>query len=513
MPLVPAGDDVHANSGYIDVNTEIGPPHGRQAGADPEDLARERRSHGVRFAMVRHRNALWGMAGGMGPTLPGNRLAMEATDRDPGLLPIAALAPERPARSAEEDAIHARAAGFWLEGRAAPTGRSVSTDPLIRWAARMGKPLFVPIAAWGDATAIGAATAGLGVPVILVGAHYTNSIDDLAAAERWEHLYLETSRMAHFRAIETAVGALGPERVLFGTGAPVRAIQSSLNAISQARISDDAKRAILGGNATRLFGLAPRPVVLPTVALPARAIDVHAHTGPMLWDGPDLPDDQLLPELARQNGTRMTVSSSVLAIVADTEAGNLSTVESCRSIPNRFGYLVGDPNDLDATRAQIARWGESPGIVGIKVHSQWSGQPTASPAMWELFNVLADYGRPVKIHNDGDGWDQALKRIAAAHPRLPIIVAHAGPGIPSLEGAALTATTDNIYLEMSSTYANIGIVRKMVGIVPRHKFLFGTDVPLIDPAFVLGTYQDAGFPADQEPAVYYDNAARLFGLD
>lgn len=511
MTAASAGHE-SGDHGYIDVNTEIGPLHGRQAGADPDDLARARRSHGVRLALVRHRNALWGAAGGMGPTASGNRLTLEAADRDPGLLPIAALAPEREGGSLADETVQRRAAGFWLEGRAAPNGRSAATDALVHAAARMGRPIFVRVDTWGDATAIGAATAGLGVPVILVGAHYAHSVDDLAAAERWEHLYLETSRMGQFRAVETAVEVIGAERLLFGSGAPVRAVQPALNAIAQARIPDDAKRAILGGNATRLFGLEPRPVRLPVVDLPARAIDVHAHTGPMLWEGPELPDDQLLPELRRQNGTRFAVSSSLLAIVADTEAGNLGTVEVCRSIPNRFGYLVGDPNDLDATRAQIDRWGSAPGIVGVKVHSSWSGQPTASPAMWELFNVLADYGRPVKIHNDGDGWDQALLRIARAHPRLPIIVAHAGPGVPTLEGAALTAETDTIYLEMSSTHATIGTVRRMVEMVPRHKFLFGTDVPLIDPAWVLGTYQDAGFPADQLDAVFYANAARLFGL-
>jgi hypothetical protein len=30
---------------------------------------------------------------------------------------------------------------------------------------------------------------------------------------------------------------------------------------------------------------------------------------------------------------------------------------------------------------------------------------------------------------------------------------------------------------------------------------------------VLGTYQDAWIPDDQQDAVYYDNAVRLYGLD
>jgi predicted TIM-barrel fold metal-dependent hydrolase len=48
--------------------------------------------------------------------------------------------------------------------------------------------------------------------------------------------------------------------------------------------------------------------------------------------------------------------------------------------------------------------------------------------------------------------------------------------------------------------------------VPAHKFMFGTDAPLLPPGFVLGTYQDAEIPPARQAVVYYDNAARLFGL-
>ena len=182
-------------------------------------------------------------------------------------------------------------------------------------------------------------------------------------------------------------------------------------------------------------------------------------------------------------------------------------------MPTRLGYLVADPNDLPATRDQIRRWGDAPGIVGAKVHCQWSERLTGSPQIWELFKVLADYGKPVKIHNDGEDWDEHLLRIARQHPRLPIIIAHGGLGFPDTPGANLTAAADNVYFEMCSSFAQIEAVREVVRIIPRHKFMFGTDAPLLEPSFVLGTYQDADIPARQQADVYYNNAARLFGID
>jgi len=97
----------------------------------------------------------------------------------------------------------------------------------------------------------------------------------------------------------------------------------------------------------------------------------------------------------------------------------------------------------------------------------------------------------VKIHNDGPDWDQHLLRIARAHPRRPIIIAHSGLGHPMVEGARIAAQADNIYAEMCSSFAQLPAVREFIRTIPSEKMLFGTDAPLLDPAFVLGTYQDA----------------------
>ncbi len=493
--------------GLIDVNAQIGPAFGRAGGAAQDVLARELRSHGVRCSLVRHRTAL------VGDTRLGNRQLLDLCERDPAMIPIAVLRPDRTDTLDDPTTLNARFAGFWLEGRGRPGQGGLATDTLVRAAARTGKPLFVPITAYGEASAVGAATAELGVPVILVGCHYDNAVDVIAAARRFEHLYLETSRMAHLGGIDIAVRELGAERIMLGTGAPLRAIQSGVNAICLSRLGDDVKRAILGGNAARLLGLSNTVVEIPEVARPARAFDVHTHTGPLVQDVTELDDDELMAELARQNSTRYAIASSVLAIEADSEAGNRQLVEGCRRLPNRLGYLYADPDDLAATEDQFRRWGDAPGIVGAKISCETSERITGSRQVWELFDLLARFGKPVKIHNDGTDWDQALLRIARRHPRLAIIVAHGGLGFPDLPAARLAASVDNVFVEMSSSFAQIPIVRELVKRIPPEKLMFGTDAPLLDPGFVLGMYQDAGLPAERQDDVYYANAAGLFAID
>jgi len=479
----------------------------------PDRLTTELRRAGVGTALARHRDAL------LGDPDAGTRRALAAAAASGGaLLPVAVVAPIRSGDPAEvvAAAATAGAVAFWLGTAtwyASPATPSAATDRLLRAVARTGRPLLVPLERWGDATAIGERTAGLGIPVVLVGAHYTHITDDLAAAERWPHLHLESSRLAHFAAIETAVRRIGAERLLLGTGAPDRPPAAPVNAILAAEIPDDAKRAILGGNAARLLGLGPsRPGVLLRPALDAAgAIDVHGHLAPMPWDVPDL-DPAAFAAAQAARGVSITVASSIEAIAAHAPTGNAAAVSAVAREPRLRAYLVADARDLAATRADLLRWGDAPGIVGVKVHCEWSGVATAAPEMAALFALLADHGRPVKIHVGGEGWEAGLRTLADRHPRLSIVAAHAGPGTPTLGMARVAAATHNVVLELASSFASLPEVRAVVEVAGPERILFGSDAPLLDPAFVLGTYAATGLLPATHPGVFRETAARLFGL-
>ena len=146
-----------------------------------------------------------------------------------------------------------------------------------------------------------------------------------------------------------------------------------------------------------------------------------------------------------------------------------------------------------------------------KVHAQTFRMRTADVRMAALFDVLADFGRPVKIHNEGDDWADALLAIARNHPRLPIIVAHSGLGWPSIDAARIAGAAPNIHLELASSFAFRPWVREIVRTTPREQLLFGTDAPLLNPAYIVGTYLDGGIAID-DAAVFRDNARRIFGL-
>lgn len=499
------GDSV-TDRGVIDVNAELGPPLQPLRASTYEELADARTRHGIRLALVRDRSAVT-----VSRAYGRDRLERAIAD-DRSMLPVAtatvSVSGDLPADLRAWVAGGARA--VWVEASESWSTESEATRWALAVAATPGLPLLIRHRAWGDATAIGALTAGLGVPVVLIGVHYARYADAISAAERYPHLHVETSSLATYGAIEMTAAAIGAERVLFGSGMPARTPASALNAVLLSGLGAAERRAILADNASRLFGIPRQAVDLRAPVLPARAYDVHSHFFPSPWEVPQIADGEL-PTLLRPFGIRATISSSVPALLGDLENGNARAVAAARDVPGQLAYLVADPNDLDAARAHLGRWLGAPGVVGVKVHCHYAACPTASDKVRALFRVLAEHGRPVKIHNMGLGWEAALIALAREHPKLPIVIAHAGLGIPSATAAAVVASAEHVYVELSSSLADIRECRSLVAAIPPERLLFGSDAPLMDPGFVLGTYQDLGLAPEALTRVLWDNAVSVFG--
>lgn len=78
----------------------------------------------------------------------------------------------------------------------------------------------------------------------------------IEVAARHPNLYLEICcSCAEIGIVETAVAAVGPERVLFGTDLPLLDPCSSLFKVYDADIDEHARAMILGGNMARLTGV------------------------------------------------------------------------------------------------------------------------------------------------------------------------------------------------------------------------------------------------------------------
>jgi len=486
----------------IDILTLIGSTPRLTAAAEYAlpTLVGHARQHGVSDALVAARSSRHEIA---------NNQVLEAAGSTDGvrLHPVATLNPVQYMdwRAELERVIAAGAVAlrFFPDTQRWSVGSQVFSEIVEAIAGRC--PILVPVTQFGDATAIGAATAERGRPVVLVGGHYTQLGDCLAALERWPHLYLETSRLAQFRGVETVVRAAGAKRVLFGSDAPARPIQAPLNAILTADIPDADKSLILAGNASGLFGLPLAPVALPQPTTAEHLIDVHAHIGALGLPTPRI-DPHQHPEMAARFGIDLSIGSSLHAIADDATIGNGEAFAAIRA--GLLAYVVVSPNDLEASCRALDTAYAADQAVGAKLHCGYTGQPTASRACMDLLHEVARRGRPLKIHVEGAGWDDALACVALAHPRWKVIVAHAGPGAPDRAVAGLVERTPNVYAELSTSFPDLATTREVVQRVGPDRLLFGSDAPLLDPAYALGLYADAGADLRATSAV----AKEVFGL-
>jgi predicted TIM-barrel fold metal-dependent hydrolase len=470
----------------IDVSVLVGASP-RQVPASAYGMAAampELRSHGVAAALVAarsHRHEI------------GNDIALAAAARSEGvrLYPVATINPVQyldwPTELERVLAAGAIGVRFFPDAQ----GWSVDSEVFraIATAVRGRCPLFIAVTHFGDATAIGAATQRLDAPVILCGGHYTQLGDCLAALLRWPHLYLETSRLAQFRGVETVVRSVGAHRLLFGSGAPARPIQATLNAVLTAEISDADRRAILAGNASHVFGVPNVAFDLPSPTTTSDLIDVHAHIGTLGFPTPAVDPSEYGAVVAR-HGIVKSIASSLRAIAGDLDTGNSEAFNVKGDALH--AYVVVDPNDLDASCQAMDDAYRRGAAIGAKLHCGWSGQATTSRACLTLLREIARRGRPLKIHVDGPDWAEALACVAADYPAWKVIVAHAGPGSPSREAASLVERTQNVYVELATSFPDLPVVREVVRRVGPDRLAFGSDSPLLDAAYVQGIYADAG---------------------
>lgn len=239
-------------------------------------------------------------------------------------------------------------------------------------------------------------------------------------------------------------------------------------------------------------------------------IDVHGHWGPWFF-AMDIGDVRENLRLMDEWGITLQVVSGSEAVTYDAPGGNAKLAAVLEREPRLRGYLVANPNDPAATEADLRRHLDGERFVGVKIHTGYSRREMTSPQMRETFALLNEHAAVILIHTWGaDVLD--LGRLVDAHPRLRVIAGHMGAYRWDLAAEA-ARSRDRLYLEPSCSITDARQVAHVAARVPPEQLLFGTDATLIDPAVSFGLVEDADLAPSVAEAMYWRNAARLFGLE
>jgi len=242
-----------------------------------------------------------------------------------------------------------------------------------------------------------------------------------------------------------------------------------------------------------------------------QTIDVHAHFG--VWNFPIPGSGSLdgLLILCDRFDFRWALASSTEALTYDMRRGNAIIADAFAGTDRLLAYVYCNPCFLELSCEEMDAYLPLDHVVGVKIHPAYAGVPISAPAMVELLDEVARRPPLVEIHTYGAAYAAAMRDVAARYPQVNFIMAHAC-ALDSAAAADAARDRANLYLDFCCSHAVRGRVEYALATCGAGQIVFGSDMDLLDPAFTLGMFEDAGLSQEQRQAIFWDNAARLLGL-
>ncbi len=271
-------------------------------------------------------------------------------------------------------------------------------------------------------------------------------------------------------------------------------------------------------------------------------VDVHLHLTTYWPDlprnsyGPDVPFhlEGLLGELDRAG----VASGLVLSTHHVPELGE-ALEESRRQVQGGGGRLwaVGtvDPTKgPEAVATALQRWGEAPGLVGLKLYPGYLPFYPHDPRLDPVYEFAARRRLPVMIHQ-GDTMDPSARlkfarpievdEVAVRYRDVQFVLCHLGnPWVE--EAAEIVYKNENVYADTSGllgspklpyfarmlTEARERVEGVLAYIGHSDRLLFGSDWPLLSIGSSLSLIEELRVPEEDRQAILGRNARRLFRL-
>ena len=273
---------------------------------------------------------------------------------------------------------------------------------------------------------------------------------------------------------------------------------------------------------------AAAPAPEPPLAGPEPLIEIHAH---FLHAGCGRTDWQAVNAARLRAGRRIGITCHVASMLgswghtspiyfpspADVQRGNDEMLALQRSHGDEIrSYVAVNPNHTAHALAEIDRC-VAAGAVGLKLlASRRADDPLLDP----VIERAAAHGLPVLHHiwqhrtrhwpgqDVSDGAD--LARLAARHPRVAFFLAHIGGGGDYLHTFAAVADVPNVYLDLSGSGVDRGMLDDALAAVGVGRLVWGSDVTMETGLAKLRALEVIGLPSDDLARIRWRTAAGLF---
>ncbi len=240
-----------------------------------------------------------------------------------------------------------------------------------------------------------------------------------------------------------------------------------------------------------------------------KIIDVHCHIGIDQRFLLSASEEEVLDAMNRY-GIAKAFISAISSLLYDFKAGNRHVGRVVSRHPDRFvGLAIINPLYGEEALEEFRFCIEKLGLRGLKLHPEYSGVEASHPIVEPLLEEARRLRVPVMIHSYDGGVDACA--VAEKFEDLVIVMYHMG-GLMWREGVERACRHHNVYLEISSSVVDAGMIEYAVEKVGADRVLFGSDMPYQDPAVSLGKVLGAEISEEEMELILFKNAQRVLGV-
>ena len=246
-------------------------------------------------------------------------------------------------------------------------------------------------------------------------------------------------------------------------------------------------------------------------------IDCHGHLG--RWQLVHMAKNRVeeMIETMDRLGIDTLCLSPFLGCFCDFQRGNDLLADAVRRYPDRLiGQMTVNPHYADQVRAELERCEREHGVRMLKIHPFCHEYPANGEGYRALWEYAHEKEKVVLTHtweSDKNCGPGLFGEIAAKYPKAKIILAHAAG---TQEGCRQTIEVvrahDNLFLDTATSHLHVGMIERFVREVGADRVLFGSDIPLLEPAAQLGRIAYAKITEIEKEMILGLNAKRLLGI-
>ena len=329
-----------------------------------------------------------------------------------------------------------------------------------------------------------------------------------ALMENYNNLYFDIGSKQINDLLEICKKHFGIERVLFGTDYPFKNIGGFKAVIEYSSLNDADKDLVAYKNAMKLLNINPgilekykdNECKLDEIALAADAgnpvnnffiIDSHAHlldkkeqsVNCYIMHNSD--EDSIIHKMNRI-GINQILFSSFEGLTTDSLSANKTSLEAMKKYNGRIkAYSTFNPNYPEDLDEIINIYHKKNNFIGLKPY--WPCHKY--DLLGEKYEKWYEYGNINKlimlVHTETGSSEittAKVEQLALKYRDMAFILAHSDMSYEVAKNNIKSANKmNNIYLEITLTYL-FGILEFLVESAGADKILFGTDLPILDPA-------------------------------